>query len=56
MTQRHMDLAEQTGTFLFYKLNPSPVPGLGMTEMHCWENALGFDLDALRPFLERWLA
>ena len=56
MTQRHMEVAEETGTFLFYKLNPSPVPGLGMTEIHCWENALRFDLDSLRPFLEKWLA
>ena len=56
MTQRHMDVAEETGAFLFYKLNPAPVPGLGMTEIHCWENALQFDLDSLRPFLEKWLA
>ena len=44
MTQRHMDLAEETGTFLLYKLNPTAVPGLGVTEIHCWENALVFDL------------
>lgn len=56
MTQRHMDVAEETGTFLFAKLNPTAVPGLGMTEIHCWENALNFDLDSLRPFLETWLA
>lgn len=55
MTQRHMDIAEQTGTFLFHKLNPTAMPGLGMTEIHCWENALHFDLDSLRPFLEKWL-
>ena len=56
MTQRHMDVAEETGTFLFHKLNPSPVPGVGMTEIHCWENAMRFDLDVLRPFLKKWLA
>jgi hypothetical protein len=28
---------------------------VGMTEIHCWENALRFDLDSLRPFLEKWL-
>ena len=56
MTQRHMEVAEQTGTFLFYGLGPTAVPGLGMTEIHCWENALRFDLDCLRPFLEKWLA
>jgi threonine aldolase len=56
MTERHMEVAEETGTFLFHKLNPAPVPGIGMTEIHCWENALRFDLDSLRPFLEKWLA
>ena len=56
MTQRHMDVAEEMGTFLFHRLNPAPVPALGVTEIHCWENALQFDLDSLRPFLEKWLA
>lgn len=56
LTQRHLDVAEQTGTFLFHRLGPTTVPGLGMTEIHCWENALRFDLDALRPFLNTWLA
>jgi threonine aldolase len=56
MTERHMKLAEETRTFLFHRLNSSPVPGLGMTEIHCFENALQFDLDTLRPFLEKWLA
>jgi Beta-eliminating lyase len=55
MTERHMKLAEETGTFLFHKLNQSAVPGLGMTEIHCFENAMRFDLDSLRPFLEKWL-
>jgi len=56
MTERHMNIAEETGTFLFHKLNQTTVPGLGMTEIHCFENALRFDLDSLRPFLEKWLA
>ena len=56
MTQRHMEVAEQTDTFLFFRLNPTAVPGLGMTEIHCWENALRFEVDSLRPFLEKWLA
>ena len=56
MTERHLQVAEETGTFLFHKLNQTVVPGLGMTEIHCFENALRFDLDALRPFLEKWLA
>jgi len=56
MTQSHMDVAEETGTFLFHKLNPSSVPGVGITEIHCWANALQFDLDSLPPFLEKRLA
>jgi hypothetical protein len=32
------------------------VPGFGMTEIHCWENAMRFDLASLRPFVEKWLA
>ena len=55
MTERHMEVAEATGTFLLYNLNQTAVPGVGMTEIHCWENALKFDLDALHPFLEKWL-
>ena len=56
MTERHMNIAEETGTFLFHNLNQTAVPGLGVTEIHCFENALRFDLDSLRPFLEKWLA
>jgi len=56
MTERHMNIAEETGTFLFHNLNQTAVPGLGVTEIHCFENALRFDLDTLRPFLEKWLA
>jgi threonine aldolase len=56
MTQRHMSIAEETGTFLFYGLGPTAVPGLGSTEIHCFENAMRFDLDSLRPFLKKWLA
>jgi len=56
MTQRHMRIAEETGTFLFYRLRPTAVPGLGTTEIHCFENAMRFDLDSLCPFLTKWLA
>jgi len=52
MTQRHMEVAEETGTFLFHRLNQTAVPGLGVTEIHFWENAMQFDLDALRHFLK----
>jgi len=56
MTERHMNIAEETGTFLFHNLNQTAVPGLGVTEIHCFGTALRFDLDTLRPFLEKWLA
>jgi threonine aldolase len=56
MTERHMEVAEEMGTFLFHRLNPTAVPGISGTEIHCWENSMRFDLDSLRPFLEKWLA
>lgn len=53
LVQRHLELAEETGTFLFYGLASTMVPGVSMTEIHCWENALRFDLEKLPAFLER---
>jgi threonine aldolase len=53
LVDRHMELAEETGTFLFGNLRQSPVPGIAMTEIHCRENALAFDLSPGRRFLER---
>jgi threonine aldolase len=55
LTQKHLELAQETGTFLFYGLNSTMIPGIAMTETHCWENAMTFDLDALPSFLERML-
>jgi len=56
LNERHHALAEEMGTFLCYGLQPGPIPGTAMTELHCWENAHAFDLQQLRPFLERLLA
>ena len=56
MAERHMEIAEETGTFLFNNFSQTSMPGVGVTEIHCWENAMRFDLDSLRPFLEKWLA
>ncbi|MBN1581331.1 MAG: threonine aldolase [Anaerolineae bacterium] len=56
LTERHMVLAQETGTFLFYGLGPAPVPGMATTEVHCWENAVAFGLESLRPFVERLLS
>jgi threonine aldolase len=53
LTQKHMELAKETGTFLFYGLGPTIVPGIATTEIHCWENAMLFDVKGLRPFLEK---
>ncbi len=53
LIQKHMDLAEETGTFLFSRLNPTVVPEIATTEIHCWENAMKFDLDKLPAFLDR---
>lgn len=56
LTKKHLELAEETGTFLFYGLSRTMVPGIASTEIHCWENAAAFDLDLLPSFLERLLA
>ena len=56
LNERHLELAEETGTFLFWGLGPASVPGVAKTEIHCWENAAQFDLSALRPFVTRLLA
>jgi hypothetical protein len=56
LNELHLELAEETGTFLFWGLGPSTVPGMAETEMHCWENAAHFDLDVLRPAVKRLLA
>jgi len=51
LTDRHMALAKETGAFLFFGLRETAVPHLATTEIHCWENALTFDLEALEPFV-----
>lgn len=55
LTQRHLEVAEETGTFLFHGLGETMVPGIATTEIHCWENALAFDLKQLPGFLEKLL-
>jgi threonine aldolase len=55
LNERHLQLAQETGTFLFYGLGPTIVPGTALTELHCWENAMQFDLSKLRPFVKRLL-
>lgn len=55
LTNRHHELAKQTGTFLFHRLNPANVPGWATTEMHMFDNAAAFDLSQLHPFVARLL-
>jgi len=55
LIERHNDLAQETGVFLFQRLNPSAIPGIATAEVHCWENALSFDVTQLEPFLARLL-
>ncbi len=55
LTQKHLELAKETGTFLFYGLGPTIVPGIGVTEIHCWENSMKFDVKELRPLIEKLL-
>jgi threonine aldolase len=53
LNARHLELAEQTGTYLFWGLHPTFIPGIASAELHCWENAQRFNLQALRPFVEK---
>lgn len=53
---RHHALAAETGTFLFGGLRPAPMRGFCRTELHCFENAMAFDLSRLPAFLDTWLA
>jgi threonine aldolase len=55
LNARHLELAEETGTYLFWGLKSAPVPGVATAEIHCWENAARFDLAALRPLVDRLL-
>jgi len=55
LSERHHALAKETGTYLFHRLGPSPVPGIAMTEMHMFGNAMRFDIARLAPFMERLL-
>ncbi len=55
LTRRHLELAKETRTFLFFWLSPSPIPGFAMTEINCGENTLKFDTKQLHLFVERLL-
>ncbi len=55
LTERHWELAEKTGTVLFFGLEPSAVPGVATTEIHLGENSLAFDSSTIAPFLEALL-
>jgi len=56
LSERHHVLAKETGTYLFHRLAPSPIPGIATTEMHMFGNAMGFDIERLGPFMEKLLA
>jgi threonine aldolase len=50
---RHDELAQETGIFLFGRLSEAQIPGHGMAEVHCWENAMSFDESGLQDFLAK---
>ena len=55
LNNKHMELAKETGTFLFHRLDPTNVPGVAMTEIHCAENSMRFKIEELQPFVEKLL-
>ena len=51
LTNKHLTLAQETGTFLFFGLDPAPIPGFATTEIHCGENTLTFDTNAIGSYI-----
>ena len=56
LTQRHLQIASETGTYLFNPFNASPVPGIAWSELQFPKESLDFDEDRIAPFLERFLS
>ncbi|MEM8857292.1 MAG: beta-eliminating lyase-related protein [Chloroflexota bacterium] len=56
LTEKHHQLAQETGVILFWGLHPAAVPDIATTEIHCWQNAMNFDLDQMAPFLKKLLS
>lgn len=56
LNARHAEIAARTGTFLFFGVGPSPVPGVAMTEIHLGESSLAFDVTRVAAFLDELLA
>ncbi len=52
LIDRHRTLARETGTFVFWRMGATEVPGIASTEIHCWENSLKFEAGRLREFME----
>jgi threonine aldolase len=55
LTERHMELSKETGTFLFHGLQTAAIPGMAVTELRFEESSLAFDMEQLRPFVERMI-
>ncbi|MEX0943971.1 MAG: beta-eliminating lyase-related protein [Pseudomonadales bacterium] len=53
LTEKHHELAEETGTFLFHSLRPAAVPGFAWTEVHVFENGARFDASTIAPFMDQ---
>lgn len=51
LLEKHHELAQSSGTFLFLNLRPDAVPGFSKAELHCWGNAEAADLDRVRDFI-----
>ena len=55
LLKRHMQLAQETGSFLFFWLDAAPVPGFSKTEIQCMEYATDIDLERLQSFVSQLL-
>ena len=56
LREAHKKVASDTGCFVFSGFRATALPGVSVAEVHCWENAMDFDLDELPAFLETLVA
>jgi hypothetical protein len=55
LNERNELLSKRDSSFVFFPFRPTAIPGLAMNELHCFGNALGFELPRLEPFVAELL-
>ena len=55
LNEKNKTCEEQTGSRLFRNFMPTAFEGLAMTEIHVFQNAMGFDLTRIEPYMKKLL-